>query len=109
MLLPQSHHDVPGYFCPSSRAGKEPLHKRQENVRKAHSVLTLNAPRRNKVGCKPTEKMSRRIVEAIRARMPWGLGRAMTMAKEMSMAVHSRPDKWGSSVPGKRENKPIPA
>lgn len=53
------------------------------------------------MGCNPTENISRRIVEAIKARMPWGLGRAMTMAREMSMAVHRRPDQCGSSVPGK--------
>lgn len=56
------------------------------------SVLTLKAPRRNSVGCSPTENISRRMVEAIKARMPWGLGRAMTMAREISMAVHSSPD-----------------
>lgn len=64
-------------------------------------ILTLKAPRRNNVGCNPTENINRRIVEAIKARMPWGLGRAMTMAREMSMAVHSSPDQCGSSVPGK--------
>ena len=53
------------------------------------------------MGCNPTENISRRIVEAIKARIPWGLGRAMTMAREMSMAVHRRPDQCGSSVPGK--------
>lgn len=40
-------------------------------------------------------------MEAIKARMPWGLGRAMTMARDMSMAVHSSPDQCGSRVPGK--------
>lgn len=63
-------------------------------------ILTLNAPSRNNVGCSPTENINRRIVEAIKARMPWGLGRAMTMAREMSIAVHRRPDQCGSSVPG---------
>lgn len=53
------------------------------------------------MGCSPTENISRRIVEAIKARMPWGLGSAMTMARETSMAVHSSPDQCGSSVPGK--------
>ena len=65
-------------------------------------ALTLKAPRRNNVGCSPTENISRRIVEAIKARMPWGLGRAMTMAREMSMAVHSSPDQCGSRVPETR-------
>lgn len=64
-------------------------------------TLTLKAPRRNKVGCNPTENINRRIVEAIKARMPWGFGRAMTMAREMSMAVHRRPDQWGSKVPAR--------
>lgn len=53
------------------------------------------------MGCSPTENISRRIVEAIKARMPWGLGSAMTMARETSMAVQSSPDQCGSSVPGK--------
>lgn len=79
--------------------GKKLLGKMQEDFRKAHWVLTLNAPRRNRVGCKPIENISRNIVEAIRARMPWGLGRAITMARDISIAVHSKPDKWGSSVP----------
>lgn len=35
--------------------------------------------------------------------MPWGLGKAITMASDISMAVQSKPDKWGSSVPGKRK------
>lgn len=65
-------------------------------------ILTLKAPRRNSVGCSPTENINRRIVEAIKARMPWGLGRAMTMAREMSMAVHSSPDQCGSRVPATR-------
>lgn len=96
----QFPHNVPGYFClTSSWAGKKLLHKAQENLKKAHSTLTLNAPRRNRVGCKPTENISRNIVEAIKARMPWGLGRAITMARDISMAVHSKPDQWGSSVP----------
>lgn len=64
-------------------------------------ILTLKAPRRNNVGCSPTENINRRIVEAIKARMPWGLGRAMTMASDMSMAVHSSPDQCGSSVPAR--------
>lgn len=103
----QFHHNVPGYFClTSSQAGKKPLCKMQENFKKAHSILTLNAPRRNKVGCKPTENISRNIVEAIKARMPWGLGRAITMARDISIAVHSKPDKWGSSVPrAERQNR----
>lgn len=65
-------------------------------------TLTLKAPRRNNVGCSPTENINRRIVEAIKARMPWGLGRAMTMAREMSMAVQSSPDQCGSRVPATR-------
>lgn len=68
-------------------------------------ILTLNAPRRNKVGCKPTENIRRNIVEAIKALIPWGLGRAMTIARDISIAVHSRPDKWGSSVPRMKEKK----
>lgn len=60
-------------------------------------ILTLKAPRRNSVGCSPIGKYQLRIVEAIKARM-LGLGRAMTMAREMSMAVHSSPDQCG--VPG---------
>lgn len=62
-------------------------------------MLTLNAPRRNSVGCSPTEKISRRMVDAMKARMPWGLGSAMTMARETSRAVHSSPDQCGSRVP----------
>lgn len=61
----------------------------------------MKAPRRNSVGCSPTEKISRRIMDAIKARMPWGLGSAMTMARDRSMAVHSSPDQCGSRVPGK--------
>lgn len=51
------------------------------------------------MGCSPTEKISRRIVDAMKARMPWGLGSAMTMARETSRAVHSSPDQYGSRVP----------
>lgn len=57
------------------------------------------------MGCKPTENISRNIVEAIKARMPWGLGRAMTIAREISIAVHSKPDKWGSKVPRTKSEK----
>lgn len=59
------------------------------------------------MGCNPTENINRRIVEAIKARMPWGLGRAMTIAREMSMAVHRRPDQCGSSVPGKTKQSSL--
>lgn len=86
-------------------AGKKSLHKEQWNFQTPNSILTLNAPRRNKVGCKPTENISRNIVEAIKARMPWGLGRAMTIAREISIAVHSKPDKWGSKVPRTKKGK----
>src|SRR3712207_9308494 len=51
-----------------------------------------------------SENINRRIVEAIKARMPWGLGRAMTMAREMSMAVHSSPDQCGSDRKSTRLN-----
>ena len=37
--------------------------------------------------------------------MPWGLGRAMTIAREISIAVHSKPDKWGSKVPRTKSEK----
>lgn len=67
----------------------------------------MKAPSRNSVGCNPTENINRRIVEAIKARMPWGLGRAMTIAREMSMAVHRRPDQWGSNVPGKTKQRSL--
>lgn len=70
-------------------------------------TLTLNAPNRNKVGSRPTEKIRRRMVEAISARMPWGWGKTMTMARETSIAIHRRADKWGSRVPegGDRREK----
>lgn len=70
-------------------------------------TLTLNAPNRNKVGSRPTEKIRRRMVEAISARMPWGWGKTMTMARETSIANHRRADKWGSRVPegGERRDK----
>ena len=47
-------------------------------------------------------------MEAIKARMPWGFGRAITMARDISIAVHSKPDKWGSSVPRVEREKPNP-
>lgn len=68
-------------------------------------TLTLNAPNRNKVGSRPTEKIRRRMVEAISARMPWGWGKMMTMARETSIAIHRRADKWGSRVPEGRERR----
>lgn len=68
--------------------------------------LTLKPPRRSNVGSRPTEKMSRKIVEAMSARMPCGWGRTMTMARETSMASHSRVERWGSSVPEDEEGQP---
>lgn len=62
-------------------------------------TLTLKPPSRSNVGSRPTEKMRRSIVEAISARMPWGWGNTMTIARETSMAIHSRADRWGSRVP----------
>lgn len=61
--------------------------------------LTLNPPSRSNVGSRPTEKIRRSIVEAMSARMPWGWGKTMTIARETSMAIHSRADRWGSRVP----------
>lgn len=96
------------FFCTES-PGKDPRSQNgrhsclyvNKNAAMKVFILTLKAPRRNNVGCNPTENINRRIVEAIKARMPWGLGRAMTMAREMSMAVHSSPDQCGSRVPAK--------
>lgn len=60
---------------------------------------TLKAPSRNNVGSKPTEKIRRRMVEAISALIPCGCGKTMTIARDTSMAIHSSADKWGSKVP----------
>lgn len=75
----------------------------QSKSKSAHSCsecpLTLNPPSRSNVGSRPTEKIRRSIVEAMSARMPWGWGKTMTIARETSMAIHSRADRWGSRVP----------
>lgn len=62
-------------------------------------TLTLKPPRSSKVGSRPTEKIRRRMVDAISARMPWGWGKMMTIARDTSMAIQSRADRWGSRVP----------
>lgn len=63
--------------------------------------LTLKAPKRNKVGSNPTEKMRRRMVEAMIARIPWGWGKMKTKPRENSITIHSRADRCGFSVPKK--------
>lgn len=62
-------------------------------------ILTLKAPSSSNVGSRPTEKIRRSMVEAISARIPWGWGKMMTIARETSMAIQSRADRWGSRVP----------
>ena len=49
------------------------------------------------MGSRPTENISRNIVEAIRVRIPDGRGSVMTMASDTNIAVHTRPDNLGSS------------
>lgn len=66
---------------------------------KADRKLTLKAPRRKRVGSKPTEKMRRRIVTMTRARMPNGWGMMITMTSVAKTPIHSRADRWGSSIP----------
>lgn len=61
--------------------------------------LTLKPPSRSNVGSRPTEKIRRRMVEAMSALIPWGWGSTMTIASETSIAIHSRADRWGSRVP----------
>lgn len=65
--------------------------------------LTLKAPRRKRVGSRPTEKMRRRIVTMTRARMPSGWGMMITMTSVAKTPIHSRADRWGSSIPAEDE------
>lgn len=55
------------------------------------------APRSQRVGSRPTENIRRKIVEAIRVLIPAGLGNVITIARETSMAVHTKPDSLESS------------
>lgn len=66
---------------------------------KADRQLTLKAPRRKRVGSRPTEKIRRRIVTMTRARMPNGCGMMITITSVAKTPIHSRADRWGSSIP----------
>ena len=44
------------------------------------------------MGSRPTEKIRRRMVEAMKVLMPEGRGNVMTTARETNIAAHTRPD-----------------
>lgn len=61
-------------------------------------LLTLKAPRRKRVGSRPTEKMRRRMVIKTSARTPSGWGMMMTMMSVAKTPIHSNADRCGSSI-----------
>ena len=49
------------------------------------------------MGSRPTEKMRRRMVEAMKVLIPEGRGNVITTARETNMAAQTRPDNRVSS------------
>lgn len=68
-------------------------------------LLTLKAPRRKRVGSRPTEKMRRRMVMMTSARTPSGWGMMITMMSVAKTPIHSSADRWGSSITDTDTNK----
>lgn len=71
----------------------------------AKVLLTLKAPRRKRVGSRPTEKMRRRMVMMTSARTPSGWGMMMTMMSVAKTPIHSSADRWGSSITASVETR----